>query len=301
VTEPSAPEGVSLRIEQPRILNQHRQSPERVTVGDESVVETPPGLIAFLALRDSRGAELGAGFSAPWTIPLGTAASAIDAAVSSPGAPSAWTTWSYTATWFRGAAADETLQAFCRVTGVTEQLVKYSLRVVGTEVGKDLLVAEGVSSSAPTQIVAAQPTPADPRVLFQTCAPQLEGGVPPLPLREGDSSEWRVPSGLLELLMNPLQGRSDPLGRRSHPLSGFQVGAAIYAARRLLGLHYEPERASVRHLRSFSEPRGECAITLGVSAVSGLSYEFTCQFRRDGEVMSHITLHMSRRGDGDKA
>jgi hypothetical protein len=315
-----APEGISIAIERPRVLAQERKSVAAVTAGDAAVVETKPGLIALLALRDSSGAELGAAFSAPWTVPLGAAASAADAAMglSAPGAPN-WTAWSYSMSWFRKAGENETLQALCRITQVTPQFIRYSIRVVGVECGKDLLVADGLSSASPVQTVpGAAPhvdseSPAGPifagfdsslpanrepqcdrrTILLETRAPELVGAPPSPPLRVGHSSQWRISSGILELLMNPVQGRSEPLGRRSHPYSGIQIGAAIYAARRLLGDRYEPERGGARYIRSFSEPRGECALAVNVSAVKGSSYGLACRFMQLGEVLSVISLEMS--------
>lgn len=75
--------------------------------------------------------------------------------------------------------------------------------------------------------------------------------------------EGRFPTDLLRLLMNPVAGGTEPLGRRIHPLGVFVMGAAISAAVEFEGESRQPVRLQLRWRRavslSDSEVRTNCA------------------------------------------
>ena len=79
---------------------------------------------------------------------------------------------------------------------------------------------------------------------------RLEPGQPDLvrlrPPRAGTApGSYRVSTDVARLLLNPLAGHGEPLGRRMHPLSGLGVGASLTAAFGLAGESApdEPHRA----------------------------------------------------------
>jgi hypothetical protein len=57
------------------------------------------------------------------------------------------------------------------------------------------------------------------------------------PRAAGAAGFYRVPPDVVRLLLNPIAGHGEPLGRRVHPLSGLGVGASLTAA---FGLAGEP-------------------------------------------------------------
>jgi hypothetical protein len=78
-----------------------------------------------------------------------------------------------------------------------------------------------------------------------------EGGLPDLfrvrpPRQESDG--LRVFPDVLRLLMNPVAGAAEPLGRRVHPLGGFAIGAALSASFRAAGERL-PVRMKLRWVR----------------------------------------------------
>ena len=68
--------GGGVRVPRPRLLGIRRVRPQRLSIGDEAVVEVEPGLAGFLDLRDADGRRLGEGLGHEWWIGLGAAATA---------------------------------------------------------------------------------------------------------------------------------------------------------------------------------------------------------------------------------
>ena len=74
------------------------------------------------------------------------------------------------------------------------------------------------------------------------------------PVPEGE--RLRIFSDVVRLLMNPVAGHPEPLGRRAHPLGGLSFGAALTAAFRVAGEESPdaprktvPERVKLRRVR----------------------------------------------------
>jgi hypothetical protein len=79
-----------------------------------------------------------------------------------------------------------------------------------------------------------------------------EGAQPDLltlrpPRGAGAIGTYRVPSDVVRLLMNPVAGHGEPLGRRVHPLSAVGVGASLTAA---FGLAGDPTPATPARARA---------------------------------------------------
>jgi hypothetical protein len=70
----------------------------------------------------------------------------------------------------------------------------------------------------------------------------------------------RFSSDLVRLLMNPVAGHSEPLGRRVHPLGSFAVGAALTAAFQATGQNV-PKRVKLRWLHTLDFGCGFVAST----------------------------------------
>ena len=85
-------------------------------------------------------------------------------------------------------------------------------------------------------------------------APDLLRLRPPAP--EGD--QIRFSSDLVRLLMHPVAGHTEPLGRRIHPLGGLSIGAALHAAG---ATHAAPLRLKLRWLKPVDLESGFVAET----------------------------------------
>lgn len=64
-------------------------------------------------------------------------------------------------------------------------------------------------------------------------------------LNVGDKWEWVFPTDLFRLLVNPLAGGAEPLGRRMHPVAAMEIGTAIYAALESCGPGLQPQTAEL--------------------------------------------------------
>jgi hypothetical protein len=62
------------------------------------------------------------------------------------------------------------------------------------------------------------------------------------------NATMRFFSDVVRLLMNPVAGHTEPLGRRIHPLGGFTIGMALTAALHSAGEESTPVRLKVRWL-----------------------------------------------------
>jgi hypothetical protein len=52
----------------------------------------------------------------------------------------------------------------------------------------------------------------------------------PASISAGDEWEWWFPGDLFRLLVSPIAGSGEPLGRRTHPYAVHSLGAGIFAA-----------------------------------------------------------------------
>jgi hypothetical protein len=67
------------------------------------------------------------------------------------------------------------------------------------------------------------------------------------PTAAGAAGTYRVPPDVVRLLLNPVAGHAEPLGRRAHPLQGLGVGASLTTA---FGLAGEPDPTAPRRSRA---------------------------------------------------
>lgn len=68
----------------------------------------------------------------------------------------------------------------------------------------------------------------------------------------GDTWDWLFPNDLFRLLINPLAGGAEPLGRRLHPFGLISLGAALHVAGARFAPALRPAQAEVRCLRPVS-------------------------------------------------
>lgn len=69
---------------------------------------------------------------------------------------------------------------------------------------------------------------------------------------EGDIYEWHIPSDLFQILINPIGGSKELIGRRFHPYGRFTEGAGIYSGLQILGNSYMPKKLEIRYLKYLS-------------------------------------------------
>jgi hypothetical protein len=84
------------------------------------------------------------------------------------------------------------------------------------------------------------------------------------PVDEGE--RLRFSSDIMRLLMNPIAGHTEPLGRRIHPMGGFTLGIALTAAFRAAGEQsVSPARLKLRWLREVDLQSSYLAETNGAT------------------------------------
>lgn len=81
-----------------------------------------------------------------------------------------------------------------------------------------------------------------------------------------EAERLRFSSDIMRLLMNPIAGHTEPLGRRIHPMGGFTLGIALTAAFRAAGEQsVSPARLKLRWLREVDLQSSYLAETNGAT------------------------------------
>ena len=83
---------------------------------------------------------------------------------------------------------------------------------------------------------------AQPRILTKSLAEEGR-------LTEGDSWVWLFPADLFRLLINPMAGGTEPVGRRYHPYGRLAEGAALHSALAVCGERCRPLRCEVHWIK----------------------------------------------------
>ena len=118
----------------------------------------------------------------------------------------------------------------------------------------------------------------------------------------GDWASVVLPAGLLGLLMNPVAGGSEPLGRGTHPMAGLPVAIAACAAAAACG---DPEPLSprawqVEHVRvRFRSPIKQDSAALGRAELLQVEQDRVCvsletRDQASGELLMSGTARLRR-------
>ena len=320
----------ALRISRPRIVELSRTSSDPGSVGDFAVAQIEPGLAQFLNLSDSDGRRLGEGFAVDWIVPLSAAATAASAASSEHGG---WTGFSLSANWSRPIHSGETVLGRSRIASVdpwrsgrTSETVSYesfgkesgellargTILYVTTSEKPARMISDESSDDAradapidqepvqePEQEAAAEVEVSDlfylerPSLLNKTSA--QEGR-----LSVGDSWYWRFPAGLFRLLINPIAGGQEPLGRGFHPFGYVSLGAALHAASEILGPEFRPASAEIRWLR-FVSGRSDFHLHCELQTMTDQSVTLSSSFFEARTKAAQVWLTLSRTQSTDRA
>lgn len=305
-----------LRISRPRIVELSRTGSEPGSVGDFAVAQIEPGLAQFLNMRNSDGRSLGEGFAVDWIVPLSAAATAASAASNEQGG---WTGFSLSANWSRPIHSGETVLGRSRIesldpwpSGRTSETVSYES--FGKESGE--LLARGTilyvsTSEKPVRMISDEPPSDEP------AQEAVEAGVSDLLYLEspsllekrsaqegrlsvGDSWYWKFPAGLFRLLINPIAGGQEPLGRGFHPFGYVSLGATLHAASESLGHEFRPLRAEIRWLR-FVSGRKDFHLRLELQETTGQSVTLKSSFFEAKTEAAQVWLTLLRTESTDRA
>ena len=223
-------------------------------VGNEAVVHSTAGLVTLLeAALGGSAFTIGAGYQAPLTVPFGLAVTAAFGALGEADPlQDRWMVRSAAIDWQSGARGDDAITAQAiveRATGhdvfvaVTARgsesgsLLHASIRLVAMRGGRyaaiattDLPPVAGSAFSPPDVVEPSrQVLHVDAGIPVRTEPPLLRLH-PPRVLASGARTELAFEPDLLQLLMHPVAGHIEPLGRRVHPLGGVPLGAALTTA-----------------------------------------------------------------------
>ena len=115
--------------------------------------------------------------------------------------------------------------------------------------------------------------------------------------RSRDAWIWRYPGDLFRLLVHPVAGNTDPLGRRLHPFGRLPEGMAIDAARRLFGDALQPRRFELALVRPI---RGDADFEMrtSVEEVSPESLVLANTITEAGVEVARVRLELARVSSG---
>ena len=222
-----------ISIERPVVVRHptHRS----VGVGNEAIVEVGGALITLLESIVG-GARIGAGYQAPLTIPFGLCVTAALGALGETDAVQGrWTVRRATVAWSDRASGRGALTARATVTRV--QAHDVYVDVQASEADKPLLSANLRLLAMKDGRYAAMARPLGPVLNApgtDALQPRQDDSLlalrPPRLVEGSEPIEMEFWPDLVELLMHPVAGNSEPLGRRVHPVGGALLGAAISAA-----------------------------------------------------------------------
>jgi len=217
------------------------------TVGAVAVVSAKAGLIALLDSPVAGGQHLlGSGYQAPLTVPFGIAVSAAIGALGMPDPmQDRWMVRSAAIRWLRSARHDDVVRARARLVRLSPREAIVEVRAGGNreaallETEIRLVPMRQGRYAAIDPDVLGSPAPASRR-LSAGGANEGEGDssrngalsalLQARPIRiiaAGRSSGIEFQPDVVRLLMRPLAGRAEPLGRRVHPLGQATLGAAL--------------------------------------------------------------------------
>lgn len=263
-------------------------------VGNEAIAHASAGLVALLeAPAGGSVAKIGAGYQAPLTVPFGLAVTAaIGALGETDPLQDRWMVRHATIDWLAGVRGDETITARGIVERTSEHdalvavtargsasgnLLNAGIRVIAMRRGRYAAIprtglspasrSAGATMNPPVEIDAGTHAVTE-RV---TERPLLRLG-PPRVLASGARTELAFEPDLLRLLLHPVAGHTEPLGRRLHPLGGAPLGAALTAALVAAG-EPDPDRPSGTRIQ-----RADATWLLPLSA----DEPFIARTRRDG-------------------
>lgn len=302
----------ALKITRPRILELHRERPDRVTSGDWAIAQFEPGLAQFLSLQDSDGRSLGEGFAIEWIIPLSAASTAANAVSAEQGG---WTGVSLSVDWTRAVRNGETVLGKAHIVslnpsrfGRTSETVSFeaTAKESGDLLTRGTMIYVTTSERAAAR-VGDEAVPASahqinqedtagashdlfylerPAMLTRTSAREES-------LTVRDSWHWKFPAALFRLLANPIAGHDEPLGRGFHPYGYVSLGAVLHAASRILGPEFRPSRAELRWLRLVSG-RHDFYLDCELQAITAEFVTLTGSFFEANIKVAQVCLTLSR-------
>lgn len=240
------------RVALPEVAVVARADDGACTPGDAAAVTMAPGLLRLLdGIAGDLATPPGCGFEPRCAIPIGLLVSATEAVLAPlDAADLRWAVRQVDLQWSALPGPDAPLRALATLrqrspvdarldveVGMgTATLARGALRAVPTLAGRYAPAGlgaalpagvRGIGSAAPPSAHFPDPWPEADRTLFDLRPATL--------LAHGDGVRAIVYPDLPRLLLRPVAGRDEPLGRRTHPIGGFATSAAVTAARGLLG------------------------------------------------------------------
>ncbi len=235
--------GFGFRVPRPRIERTIRSQPGQVTVGDTSIATTTTALIDLVEILQESDVNDARGFALRYSLPFQLGATAADAILAPTRVESLlWAAYQVDVQWFSCPSRNGFLQARARLELSTPSIARFSITADSAE----LLCAKGSIhyvcihdgiNRATNRPVATPKTLRPPVAEKQTTVDQ------------------HYSNAILQLLMNPIAGGREPLGRRLHPLGSLPLGAAVYQAKRLAG-NRRPVSASMKYHATLNASTG---------------------------------------------
>ena len=221
----------AVRIPRPRVESVRRRAPEQISLNDYAVASGGAELIDLLQCIP--------GYELRYSIPFQLGATAADAVFAPDrNAGVNWAAYQIDVRWHSLPSPHRHLEARAQMEYSSPTRARFH---VETHSGGLVIVLGKIHYFRVRNSAGATP-PSQPE----------EGGHAPL--------EGRYSPDLLRLLMNPVAGGAEPLGRRIHPAGSVPLAAAIFQAKRRM-----PDRriiaATMEYRKPFSTSRGFVAAT----------------------------------------
>ena len=208
-----------IRVPRPIVESIRRSVPGQLSAGDYGIASTTTGLIDFIEALEAAGVSDVSDYSLPHSVPFqlsGTVADALLAPTRTL-ADVGWAAFRIDVSWSAVPKRNEEIRARTQAEHVSTNLVRFSTvakcRGTTCAVGRIqyVRVMKGVNLATNSMISESA------KVEQQ---------------HSGDLDSRYYSPFLMRLLMNPILGGSEPLGRRLHPLGTVPLAAAVFQARR---------------------------------------------------------------------
>jgi hypothetical protein len=222
-----------IRVPRPRLESVRRHVAGRVSLNDCGVATASTALIELLETMTHAGCSETAGYDMRYTIPFQLGATAAEAVLApSLGAGFGWAAYQVDAAWEAVPKANGALEATAKLQNNSPNFAHFRTE---TRSG-GIVIVSGQIHYFRVRIGAAAPSSGQP-------------------VKRHSPSDGSYSGFLLQLLMNPVGGGAEPLGRMIHPAGSVPFGAALFQARRVKPGH-QIAAASMEYHKPFIPAMG---------------------------------------------